>query len=363
MKNPFKPNPVDRARKQIVEVETALAELQKRRHIVEKMVDENKAKLRAFVRDNPTADPPAELRQYVIVSREDLEATTDTIAELEQQITELRGSLAAEEDKARREAEAKRLEAAADGVDVAADDLRKATAAVAAAAAKMQRALPKEIALVESRSWARLPGDRDPHRDAYTAEELVAAVVAEALASVRPSLFVERSEPNCGSVALLRMSNVAAPVPAYRLDGPVEPAVENGAELLISRRLRSLAATIRSGGDLKKRNEPTDAPNPPAPNAGDVEIFVTSPIAYAEDASGRRRLLGGRWVHRVPDAVAEEAVARGLAHRTDTPEGRATFDKERAYRETSMSSPSSSLCLEDCEDLGDPCGFIAEAAE
>ena len=365
MKNPFKSDPVDRAKKQIAGIEQALAELRKRQSIVERLVDENKAKLRAFVRDNPAADPPAELRQYVIVSREDLEATTDTIVELDEQLGELRAALATEEDRARREVEATELETSANAVDAAAAELRKAVASVAAAAGKMRSALPTNVPIVESRSWARLRDDEHPNRDFYESNELVSAVVAEALAHASPTLFLRRHEGmGSGSIALLRMVRLAEAIPGHRVETWDCPAIANAAELLLSRRLRKMAEAVRSGDELRHRPETSEAgaDSPAAPFAGDVEIFVGSPFSYIKDASGRRNLIGARWVHRVPDAVATEAVNRGLALRTDTPEGRAKFEQERTYRETSMSTPFSAVRAEDCEDLGDPCGYAISTA-
>ncbi|AWC22216.1 hypothetical protein CO731_01672 [Aminobacter sp. MSH1] len=362
MKNPFKKTPVGRLKEQIGKFEVGLEQLKRREILVADLLEKGREKRRAFIRDNPGIEVPAEIRHAISVAEDDAQSTKEEIGEYEIQLADLAAALIREQDNATKETAAKADEEMATAIDQqVGPELKKAMAALRTAVEAFYAIVPEELQLVESRTWSRAPDNARKHADHFSRDELLSAVVAEMIYEIAPSLF-DRGKTYDTDLAIRRMFDLAAEVPTMRLDGAAPAAVPNTHRTLISDRLRARAAAVLSGQiepplATGARSDPTRAAQT-EPSRSQTEIYATRDIAYVEGISGRRRLCGRRWVHQVPDLVADVAVGAGFALRTDTEEGRAAFDREKEYRRTSMTVPSAGLSLEDCEDLGDPCGFL-----
>jgi len=344
---------------QIAQFASARLELTKKQSIVEKLLDEHKAAMRAFVRDNPALDPPAELRHSVAVARDHLEVIVESIAEGDQQLADLRAGLAAARDQEAREQAAKADEALADFVDKEfAPEVAKGTAIIGKASAAFMARISEGLAVVESREWSRPRDHARRYAGHFSREELLTAIVAESLFAAAPGLFEHRSSVYGRDQVLARMFGLDREIPEMRSDGTPPAPVRDPAKALLSSRLRARAAAKRAGAPATADAEP-EAPAAPAPTTPTaVEVFATRDFAYVESSKGRHALCGRRWVHLVPPLVADAAADENLALRTDTAEGKDAFEAEKAYRKNSMSIPESGLSLADCFDLGDVLGLL-----
>lgn len=362
MKNPFSKSsssPIFKIEAQIAQLEASRLELAKKKSDVEKVLDEQKATMRAFVRDNPSLDPPAELRHSVASARDHLEVIVESIAEGDEQILDLRAGLAVARDQEERDQTAKADEALADFVDKEfAPELAKAVAIIGKACTAYLAKVPEGLAVVESREWSREQHHPFRHHDHFTRSELLRAIVAEYLFANAPDLFEHRSSLHGRDQVLARMFGIDQQIPEMRSDGTPPPAVRDPSRVLLSDRLRARAAAKRVGEPAAPDALPAPASAPDCDKPANVEVFVLQDFSYVENIRGSRALCGRRWARFVPEPVADAAVDAGLALRTDTPEGQDAFEAEKEYRKNSMTAPASGLSLADCFDLGDPCGFL-----
>lgn len=361
MKNPFKSSPTSKVEAQIAQLEAARVELTKKQSTVEKLLDEHKTAMRAFVRDNPSLDPPVAIRQSVADARDHIEAIIESIAEGDEQLRALRAELAAARDQEERNDAAKADEALAGFIDNEfAPELAKAAAIIGKACAAYLAKVPDGLAIAESRSWARPRDHARRHAHHFSRKELLAAIVAEQIFAVAPALFEERSSTSERDHVLARMFGLDHEIPTMRLDGSPPAPVGDPARVLLSDRLRARAAARRTGEPTRPDVEvdPPEAKAPEPKRLPDVQVFATRDFAFVENAAGRHALCGARWVHLVPALVAEAALERRVGLRTDTAEGRDAFEAEKASRKGSRRTPDSGLSLAECFNLGDPCGYM-----
>lgn len=362
MKNPFSKNsPVAKFQDLLAKFEAGLDQLQKRRVVVGDLLEQGREKRRAFIRDNPGIEVPAELRHAIGAAEGDARATAEEIAEYEAQISELRDGLVHERQRGAREEAAKADEALADFVDREfGPELAKAIAIVSKAVTAFSTKIPEGIAIVEAREWSRDPHHPRRFADSFSREEILGAIIAEAIFEAAPAVFEHLSSIHGRQQVLRRMFDLNEPIPTTRSDGTPPPVVRNAHRTLLSDRLRARAAATRNGEQTvvdRTAEAPAAMPDTKAPT-DEVQIVAIRDSAFVESASGKRKLCGRRWVHNVPALAADAALDAGLALRTDTPEGRDAFEAEKEYRRTSMTVPSAGLLLEDCEDLKDPCNFF-----
>ncbi|MES0100902.1 hypothetical protein [Mesorhizobium sp. M0019] len=365
VKNPFsKSSPISKIEADIAQKEAARGELTKKQSLVDKALEEHKTAMRAFVRDNPSLDPPAELRHSVAIARDHLEAIVESIAEGDQQLVDLRTALAATRDQDTRDEAARADEALADFVDKeVAPELAKAAAIFGKACAAFMARVPEGLNVVEARSWSREQHHPLRHHDHFIPAELLRAIVAENLFAAAPDLFEHRSSVFGRDQVLARMFGLDRQIPEMRSDGTPPAAIRDPATVLLSDRLRARAAAKRAGQPTAVDSDPAPAAAPEPDIAADVEVFATRDFAFVENASGRHHICQRRWVHLVPSLVADAAVDQDVALRTDTPEGQDAFDAEKQYRKNSMSIPESGLGLADCFDLGDVLGLVEDPGE
>ena len=339
-----------------------LEQLRQRRSVVADLLEAARSKRREFIAKNPGEEVPSELRHSISIAEIDAKSTDEEILEYEAQIAEQEAALLYEQKRGEREAAAERLKAIAKAADAAGADLKTAVAAVAKACAALDAALPDDLAILDF-AWHQ---GRPPHRTERgpaSRREIVSMVLSEAIAHAVPTSFdVEygyRSQ-------LVRMFDLAGQ-PAFKIDHEPAPAVDAAAATrrVITDRLRRRAEQILAGNLPAELDDvpalPPIEPTISRPDLKDTEIFVRENFAYVRDERGRRAFVARRWVHRCPQLVADLAVERGLALRTDTPEGLDAYEHEREYRKRSMTQPHSALSLDDCIDLGDPLGHLPSA--
>ncbi|MHA6687707.1 hypothetical protein [Mesorhizobium sp. A556] len=367
MKNPFqKETAISKIEKQIAQFEAQRAELEKKKTIVEQLLAEHKTTMRAFVRDNPTLDPPAELRHPVSIARDHLEAITESMTEADEQLIELRSALISARDQAERDTAADADEALADFVDREfAPAIATATAAISKACTAYLARMPEGLAVVESRPWARPLGHPRSNADRYNRNEILAAILAESLFAAAPDAFEAQDSARGRTHILQRLFSLDQTVPQTFVEEALPAAARNPAKLLLSDRLRARAAAKRAGtpAAVDRAPEPEPTPQPPRPGLEDVEVFATKHFAYQADEFGTPIICGRRWVHNVPSLAADAAVAAEVALRTDTPEGKDAFDAEKEYRRQSGSTGDHFIELEGCVNLGDPCNFLGRDGE
>ena len=179
-------------------------------------------------------------------------------------------------------------------------------------------------------------------------------LAAEALAGAAPDLFVhEPGELGVASV-LSRAFPLGNDVVRYvtrdqqQLDNP--SGARTHAERLITTRLRSKAAAIRSG------EEPAVLPSAPPEPAHHVtrrpaqrHVLFLQPVRYTDRLG--QPVLHAAWAARVPVSVAEAAIKRGLAIDADTDAAREKM-KEMAELRRRTSARMPAVTIEDTIDLG-----------
>ncbi|RWM29793.1 hypothetical protein [Mesorhizobium sp.] len=250
MKNPFKRSSrLADLKDQLTKFEAGLLQLQKRRDVVSDILEQGRGKRRDFIRDNPGAETPAEIRHAISIAEIDAKGTDEEITEYHAHIQELRSAIDQEGERVAREEEAARLEAIAKSVDAAGAELKAALASVAKVVSKIEAEIPTDVVILDLGS-----NDRPSHRDQSgpaTPSELVAMIVAEGLAHQAPQLF----EMKYGYESYLqRFFDLKKEQPewrSYNLPGPAHDAV-SATRFVISNRLRAQAEAIRAGDAVRR---------------------------------------------------------------------------------------------------------------
>lgn len=366
MRNPFrKDGSVAKAEKLIADLEANQVELRKKRDVVQKLLDGHKSALRDFVRANPSEDIPAELRHSLSIAKLHLESLGETLAEGDEQLVELRQALVFEQERGEREAAAAKLEAVAKAIDAAGADLKAAMAAAGKAAAAIEKALPDDLVVFElhDESYGKRPRYRT-ERGPVSRREMVAMILAEGLVHVAPDAF----DTKYGyEQRLVRFFNLAGN-PVFKVDLRPDVSVDaaTAARQVISDRLRARAAAILAGEAAPETDDV--APKPlvePEPEAQpDVAVFVVEHFSYVSNWAGGLTLCGRNTVRDVPAQVAEQAIARSLALPVGDPAALAKLAELDAVAVNVPYLPTA----DECEPLGDLCGFLdrpdeLEAAE
>jgi hypothetical protein len=242
-------------------------------------------------------------------------------------------------------------------------------AGVAKSIDRLMSAIPEDMATYPASHGTRPPG-RNGGRCA-SPTEVAAAIVTEALYGAAPELFDEQAEtiqtgfgfaPSHLRRISLHRIDLLSHQPRASFDQSRPGATAIKAAQMITDEWRNRADRIRAGDLVPDVSTiASERPKPEDPGRANVEVFATRAFAFTA-FNGHRRLCGGKWVHSVPAAVADAAVAAGVALRTDTREGRDAFEARKEYRNRSMTTVESSVRLEDCVDLGDPLGLAAQIA-
>lgn len=248
MKRLFSKDPVSTIQEQLSKFEAGLAQLVKRRIVVADLLKEGREKRRAFIGQNPGVDVPAELRHGISAAEGDAKATMEEIAEYEAQISALREALVHVRQQGIREEAAKADEALADFVDGEfGPEIAQAIAIMNKAVTGFWSKIPEGIAVVEAREWSR--DFHHPRRfaDTFNREEILGAIIAEAVFEAAPAVFEHLSSIHGRQQVLLRMFDLTEPVPTMKSDGTPPPVVRNAHKVLLSDRLRARAAATRNG--------------------------------------------------------------------------------------------------------------------
>ena len=187
-------------------------------------------------------------------------------------------------------------------------------------------------------------------------------LAAEALAGATPDLFVdEPGELGVASV-LSRGFPLGHDVVRFVTRDQQQLAMPSGArkhaELLITTRLRTKAAAIRSG------DEPAvlpSAPPDPAPHvtrrSSQRHVLFLQPVRYTNRLG--QPVFHDAWTARVPAPVAEAAIKRGVAIDADTDAAQEKMtEMAELRRRTSPRIPAA--VVGNTVDLGD---YLAEEAE
>lgn len=371
MKNPLalRKNPLAAAEDVVRRHESALQKITEKIAAAEKQVGQHQAARRAALLDDPEADIPASIRRDIDAAQRLVAALIQDRTDLETGLQEAHAALVRERERGERETAAATLEATATGFDKAAAELHAAMASVAKSIDRLMSAIPEDMATYPANHETRPPG-RNGSQFA-SPSEVAAAVLAEGLYAIAPQFFDETTDmiqtgfgwapSHFRRIALHRIDLSDVPRAAFDVVRPGITALE--AARAISEQWRERADRIRAGELIPDISMiATEWPKPDDPGRANVEVFATKPFAFVDRANGNRRLCGGKWVRNVPAAVADAAVAAGVALRTDTSEGRDAFEARKEYRKNSMTTVESGVSLEDCVDLGDVLGLTAQIA-
>jgi hypothetical protein len=371
MKNPLKRSPLATAEDNVRKHEIALQRIAEKHTAAERQVDEHRASRRSALLQDPEADIPAAIRR-------DLEAAQRFVVELRRDrddlkrgLEEARAALAHERERGERESAASVLETAGTNLDKVAAELHAAMAGVAKSIERLMSAIPADVASYPADHTTRPAGRRGG--PFASPSEVTAALVAEALYAAAPDLFDETTDmiqtgfglapTHLRRIALHRIDLLSdQPRASFDQSRPGATAIE--AARAISDQWRDRADRIRAGDLIPDVSTvATEWPKPEDPGRANVEVFATKAFAFVGSPNGNRRLCGDKWVHSVPAAVADVAVAASVALRTDTREGRDAFEARKEYRNRSMTTVESTVRLDDCVDLGDVLGLLQIAAE
>lgn len=367
MKSPFRKNPIARGQEQEQKFLAAIAKAEAKIGLIEQEIEKHRGARRAHILETPDVEVSAELRHLLDIAERHLIVAREERDDMACGLDEVRKALAAANAEAERDAAAKVLELAAAGVDKAGLDLDTAIAGVARAVGAIMTAIPEDMATYRS-DYDTRPFERGGGQFA-TPTEVAAALVAEALYEALPGLFDVQPlvlgvgpgsiRTHARQVVLYRMAEFAEQPRVGFRDGVPAGMKGSNAARSISAQWRERARAMRDGRLVADPSLiATDIPKQESASAEKIEVYVIKNFAYAENAKGTRQLCGRRWARPVPAVVADIAVAQGLALRTDTPEGKEAFEREKAHRAKGHTSLASGLSLAQCVDLGDPCGFL-----
>ncbi|MBX4910324.1 MULTISPECIES: hypothetical protein [Rhizobium] len=289
---------------------------------------------------------------------------SDLVEDLDLQISTATERLAFERHKHDRLKRAQELEKIGITTTKFAHDIDSAVSALAKTVTALRAVLPEDIKLWPAHNATRPPGSVDAGRATASPREVVAGVVADALAKAVPDLFDTSMDLYGYRCALSRITAMGVRKD-WVSDTRTSPlsAVE-AAELLISRPLKELAENLASeampGGAeiIRLPDAPFSDSRPP-----EEEAFVVKPLSFISSPSGPAQIIGRGRAHFLPKPVVDRAVEEGLAFRMSSPEGVAAAEEERRRRELIRGYGDPSVRHEDCVALGDVMGLRTHADE
>ncbi len=368
MKNPLKRDPISAA-------ETELKNLAQRRGVLATRQRDAVARLdaaRSARKNALSSDPTADLSgltRAVQEAGDEVDTVASVLSDLDEQVCEAEGRLAAAKDADVRARSANQLEAMAKSFDQAAADLEVALAGVGEAYAAMVAAIPETLQVVEidervvppemqtSQNPDNVFSVQDLRQDALP-NDLARVVLAEGLARVCPMAFGVGGRWGGWRASLSRVGKVDATSPSFTAREMADLSelrtASAAAAMLVSDRLRDRARHIVAG-DMSPNLEdaPIFRPKPVPKPILQVEVYALENFAFRTEADKLPTLVSKWWAHTIPEDAADAAVAAGLALRTDTPEGAAAFEERKAIRRNSLNSGGGSyLSLAMCQDLG-----------
>ncbi|WAJ30617.1 hypothetical protein [Antarcticirhabdus aurantiaca] len=368
MKNPLKRDPISAA-------ETELKNLAQRRGVLADRQRDAVARLdaaRSARKNALSSDPTADLSgltRAVQEAGDEVDTIASVLSDLDEQVGEAEGRLAAAKDAEVRSRSAKQLEGIAKSFDQAAADLEAALAGVGKAYAAMVAAIPETLQVVEidervippEMSRSQNPDNvfsvQDVRQNALP-NDLARVVLAEGLARVCPMAFGMKGHFGGWRFSLTRAGQLDSAWPSFSVSdfasmSEVHTAGEAAAKL-VTDRLRDRARHIVAGDMSPNLDDaPIFRPKPEPKPIPQVQVYALEDFAFRTEADKLPTLIGKWWVHLVPENAADVAVAAGVALRTDTPEGAAAFEERKAIRARSSGGASGGyLSLSMCQDLG-----------
>lgn len=288
----------------------------------------------------------------------------ELLEDLDLQISTATERLAVERDAHDRRKRAHELEKIATATTRFAHDVDAAVAALAKTVTALRGVLPEDIRLWPAHLATRPLGSVDSGRHTASPREVVAGVVADALAKALPDLFDTSMDNDGYRCALSRITAVDLRKD-WASDTRTSPlsAVE-AAEALISRPLEELAKSLASeavptGAEVITLHEAYSPSSPPP----EEEVFVVKSLSYVSKPFGPAQICGRGRAHPLPKPVADRAVSQGLALRMSSREGVAAAEEEKRRRELIRGSGDSTIRQDDCIALGDVMGLRVHADE
>ncbi|TCA53740.1 hypothetical protein [Rhizobium leguminosarum] len=291
----------------------------------------------------------------------------ELLGDVDHDISEMSERLTRERGVHDRNERADALEKIASATEKRARDVEVAVAGLTSAVNALRAELPEDIKLWPTHYAHRPHGSVDEDKLTASPRELVAGVLADALARVLPDLFDVSRDDYCRS-ALSRIMVPKGPRADWGSDEPTQPltAVE-ACEALISERLRELANDIRAGtiesAPESGRRQVTYLKDPSPSLPPNEEVFVTSSLSYFATSVGTPLICGRGRAHTLPKPVADLAISRELGHRMSSHEGIEAFEEEKRRRERTRGNGDGAIRHEDCVALGDVLGLRASADE
>ncbi|WP_342167085.1 hypothetical protein [Methylobacterium sp. SD21] len=223
----------------------------------------------------------------------------DALAELDRRIAATEERIEAGRAAAQVEAVAAGLERDSDAIDAAAEKVRRAVEVLAKASEAFASAItPTAAPLFAKRDILGM-------RDSDSPEQVAAYLVGHMIATAMPQVEVSeagRQEP-FGYVSARRIE-------ATEGGEPEKP--------LLTDPMRNRAASVRGGSSapiLARYSQPE--PNF-EPDRQEIQVYVTDDFSYVTKAGHVPELISAGQKH-LPVPVAEEAIAQGMAHRTEPP--------------------------------------------
>lgn len=265
-------------------------------------------------------------------------------------------------DQEARSIAAAKLETVATAVEGQTAEFEKAVKALVKAARTMIDSIPQEIGIADGHYSSR-PESRE-NRGMLTREEVVAAVVADALAAELPSFF-DRGYGTGYRRALHCMVDATSPQPSYRSNEQRSPLpAREVVSALITTRLKDRAAKILAGELEPVLNDIRPiVVKPPAPTS--IEIVATADVVFLVPNDPFKPVRKVMTIGRSEGFVigkAERLIATGHFVKRSTPEGQkflADLHEKNAKRHSSRGP----IGPDDCIDLGDPLGLLEAVME
>jgi hypothetical protein len=265
-------------------------------------------------------------------------------------------------DTENREAAAARLEQIAKAAEGEAGEFVKAIAALGKATRALLQTIPTEVGIFAAHHMNRPGGRPEGSSLMASGREAVAAALADGLASEIPELFDNfyasgyHRQLNC----VMDASEIQ---PSFRSPAATKPIpAQDAVRALITSRLRTRAAAIRSGEAEPLINDIRSAPMPQrSPETLDLIAIDDFSLFARHGLLQPRRIIvtkGRRESFLEKDCAT--LVATGAFVKADSAEGRALLAKIEHEATQRKSRVSSAKTFDDVRDLGDPLGLVTE---
>ncbi|GLR60288.1 hypothetical protein [Rhizobium indigoferae] len=290
----------------------------------------------------------------------------ELLGDVDHDISEISERLARERGVHDRNERADALEKIASATDKRAREIEVAVAGLKLAVIALRAELPEDIKLWPTHYAHRPHGSVDDDNPTASPREVVAGVLADALARALPDLF-DLSLDGYYRSALSRIMVPKGLRADWASDEPTQPLTAvKACEALISEPLRDLANEIRAGtASVSERGRPqvTYLKDPSPSRPPDEEVFVTSSLSYFATSVGPPLICGRGRAHMLPKPVADLAIWRELGHRMSSPEGIEALEEAKRRRERIRGYGDGAIRHDDCVALGDVLGLRASEDE